>query len=141
MPSVGYSVGRDITIVITLPGGQPLRLGKVTSFTAKQDTTEDRKKLLDGTTDTLRFFDGWSGSIKMERSGPSLDDYFGQLEANYFAGDDEQPATMRVLIQEPNGSISTYRFQRVILKFDDAGDWAADKSVSQSLSFTAARRI
>lgn len=93
MPQNGYSIGRDVTIAVILPDGTPLRLGKVTGFMAKQDTTDQRIKPLDGTTDNLRFYDGWSGNFKLERRGPELDNYFEQLERNYYAGADEPQAT------------------------------------------------
>ena len=137
----GYSIGRDITLVVLLPDGTPLRLGRVTSWSAKQETTDQRIKPLDGVTDHLRYFDGWSFSFKMERRGPEVDAYFAQLEANFYAGLDEPPATLQQTIVEPSGAVSQWRFERVLLKFDDPGDWAADKSVSQSVSGMAARRI
>ncbi len=141
MPQQGYSIGRDVTLAVILPGGAALRLGKVTKFTAKQDTTDQRIKPLDGSTDNLRFYDGWSGSFMLERRGPEMDNYFEQLERNYHAGADEPPATMQETIVEPDGSVSQFRFERVLLKFDDPGEWSADKSVSQSVSFMAGRRI
>lgn len=141
MPLQGYSVGRDITLVVILPGGLALQLGIVTSWNAKQETTDQRVKRIDGNTDHLRFFDGWSGSFKMERDGPAIDQYFADLEANFFAGDDEPPATIVQTISEPDGSVSEFRFERVLLRYDDAGEWGSDKSVSQALSFMAARRI
>ena len=141
MPQNGYSIGRDVTIAVILPDGTPLRLGKVTGFMAKQDTTDQRIKPLDGTTDNLRFYDGWSGNFKLERRGPELDNYFEQLERNYYAGADEPQATMQQTIVEPGGGVSQFRYERVLLKFDDPGEWSADKSVNQAVSFMAGRHI
>lgn len=141
MSQQGYSVGRDVTVVAILPDGTTLRFGIVTGFDAKQDTTDQRIKRITGDNDHLRFYDGWSGSFKAERRGPELDTYFASLEANFYAGIDEPPCTIQQTIQEPDGSISQYRFERVLLKYDDPGSWAGDKSVSQSVSFMAARRI
>jgi hypothetical protein len=141
MPQQGYSIGRDVTLAVILPDGTALRLNKVTGFTAKQDTSEQKITPLDGTSDHLRFYQGWSGSFKLERRGPELDNYFALLEANYHAGLDEPPASIQQTIVEPNGAVSQFRFERVLLKFDDPGDWSADKSVNQGVSFMAARRI
>jgi hypothetical protein len=140
MSQNGYSIGRDVTIVVILPDGSTLNLGKVTKWTAKQDSTDQKIKGLDGITDHLRFYEGWSGSFEMERLGPDLDQYFARLEANYYAGTDEPPATLQQTIVEPSGQVSQYRFERVLMKYDDAGDWAGDKSVTQKVSFLATRR-
>lgn len=141
MPQQGFSIGRDCTLAVILPDGTPLRLGKVTGFSSKQDTTDQRIKSLDGTTDNLRFYDGWSGNFRLERRGPELDNYFEQLERNYHAGLDEPPASIQQTVVEPGGAVSQYRYERVLLKFDDPGEWSADKSVNQAVSFMAGRRI
>lgn len=141
MPMNGYSVGRDVTLIVTLPTGATLNLGKVTKFSSKQDSTNQKIKGLDGVTDNLRFFDGWSGSFEIERRGPELDVYFSDLESNFYAGNDEPPATMQETIVEPSGAVSQFRFEKVLLAYDDAGDAAGDKSISQKVTFMASRRI
>jgi len=91
MPIQGYSVGRDYTLVIQTSTGA-LQPNKITAFKSKQDVTDVRVKRLDGITDHVRFFDGWSGSFDIERQDATLDNYFAQLEANYYAGINESPA-------------------------------------------------
>lgn len=141
MPQQGYSIGRDVTVAVILSNGTALRLGKVLSFDAKQVTSEEEIVGLDGVVDHLRFYKGWTGSIKMERRSPDLDNYFATLEANYWAGVGEDTITIQQTISEPNGSVSQWRYERVLLKYDDPATWEADKSVTQSLSFVAAKRI
>jgi hypothetical protein len=141
MPMNGYSVGRDVTLVLTLPTGATLPMGKVTKFSSKQDTTNQKIKGLDGITDNLRFFDGWTGSFELERRGPEIDRYFSDAESAFYAGNDEATATLHQTITEPNGSVSQFRFERVLLSYDDAGDAAGDKSISQKVGFVASRRI
>lgn len=141
MPMNGYSIGRDVTITITLPDGTALDLGKITKFTSKQETDTQKIKGLDGRTDQLRFFAGWTGSFEAERRGPEVDQYFADLEANYYAGGDEPPATITETILEPSGAVSQFRYERVVLMYDDAGDKQGDKSVSTKLSFFAQRRV
>lgn len=140
MPVNQYSVGKDVTLSIITPGGV-LNLLKVTGFRAKQDTIEQKIKPLDGITDYLRFFDAWSGSFSLERTDSTLDDYFAALEANFYAGLTEGPVSITETVQEISGAISQYRFTRVLLKYDDAGDFAGDKSVTQTMSFVAGRRL
>jgi len=141
MSQNGYSLGRDVTLTIILPDGSSLGLGKVTGFDSKQDTTDQKIKGIDGITDHLRFYEGWSGSFEMERRGPEVDAYFAKLEANFHAGADEPPATLQQTIVEPNGQVSQYRYERVLLKYDDAGKWGGDKSVHQKITFVASRRL
>ena len=141
MPQQGYSIGRDITLALILPDGSSLRLGKITKFNAKPDLSGQKIKGIDGQTDHLRFYEGWTGSFDIERRGGDLDAYFAAAERNYYAGADEPPATLQQTVNEPNGQVSQFRFERVLLKYDDAGDWQGDKSVSQKVSFEASRRI
>jgi hypothetical protein len=140
MPLNGYTVGRDLSLDIVGPTG-PIRFNQITEFKAKPDITDQKIKGLDGITRHLRFPDGWSGSFSIERQDSALDDYWAQLEANYYAGINEQSLTITETITEVNGSVSQYRFQEVLLKLDDAGDYKGDASVKQMLSFVAARRI
>ncbi|MBB5508156.1 hypothetical protein [Paraburkholderia atlantica] len=139
MPMNGYSVGRDITLVIQTPSG-PLSLNKITKFTAKQESTEVRVKRLDGITDRLRFFDGWSGGFEIERQDSVVDDYFAQLEANYYAGINEQPCQIYETHTEPNGMTTQYRHDGVLLTLDNAGEWMGDSTVKISLKWTGSRR-
>lgn len=140
MPVNGYSVGRDVTLVITTPVGT-LRVNQITGFQSKPDMTDQKIKRIDGVTDHVRFPDGWSGSFDVERQDDTLDSYFAQVEDNYYAGQNELPCQITETIQEANGKTSQYRYTGVLLKLDDAGSWAGDKSVKQKLSFVASRRL
>lgn len=140
MPINGYSVGRDFTMVIQTATG-PLQLNKITSFKSKQDVTDVRVKRLDGITDHVRFFDGWSGSFDIERQDANVDRFFAQLEANYYAGINEQPAQVYETIQEANGAVSQYRYDGVLMTLADGGNRAGDATVKQSINFVASRRV
>ncbi|MDE3022874.1 MAG: hypothetical protein KGI54_13630 [Pseudomonadota bacterium] len=140
MPLNNFSVGRDISLDIIGPQG-PLRFNLITNFTSKQDATEQKVKGLDGIMRPLRFFDGWTGSFSLERMDSTVDDYFSQLEANYYAGLNENPVTITETIQEPTGGVSQYRFMGVLLSLHDDGAWSADATVKQTLGFMASRRV
>ena len=140
MPMNGFSVGRDVSLSIVTAAG-PLRLSLITGFSAKPNTAETRVKGLDGITRYLRFPDGWAGSFDVERQDSTVDDYFAQLEANYFAGINEQPATITETITEPSGAVTQYRYIGVLLKLDDAGTYQGDATVKQKLSFVANRKL
>ena len=140
MPVNGFSVGRDISLDITGPQG-PLRFNLVTKFNSKQSSKEQMVNGLDGITRPVRFFDGWTGSFDLERQDATIDDYFCQLEANYYAGLNEASVTITETKTEVSGAVTQYRYMGVLLKLDDAGDWAGDATVKQKLSFVASRKL
>ena len=70
-----------------------------------------------------------------------LDRYIAQQEATYYAGGNELPSSIDETITEPDGSISQYRYTGVMIQLTDAGDKAGDKTINQSLSFAASRRL
>jgi hypothetical protein len=140
MPLNNYSIGRDISLnIIGLNG--PLNFAQVVGFQSKPDTTDQKIKGLDGVTRHLRFPDGWTGSLDLERQDSTLDDYWTQVENNYYAGLNELPISITETIREVSGSISQYRYVDVLLTIDDAGSFKGDKSVSQKVKFVAARRL
>jgi len=140
MPLNSYSVGRDLSLDITGPNG-PLSFSQITGFSSKPDISDQKIKGMDGITRHLRFPDGWSGSFDLERQNSVLDDYWADLEANYYAGRNELPVTITETIQEVNGSISQYRYLQVLLTIEDAGSYKGDASVHQKMRFVAARRV
>lgn len=139
MPLNSFSVGRDVTLTIVTASG-PLNLNLITGFQSSPEMGEVKVKGLDGITRHARFFDGWRGRFNVERADSTVDDYFAQLEANYYAGVNEQPAQITETITEVSGAVSQFRYLNVLLKLDDAGNWAGDQTVKQTISFVAAQR-
>jgi len=140
MPLNGFSVGRDITLSINTDQGVK-RFSLITGFSSKPQSTDQRLKGIDGITRHLVFPEGWQGTFNLERQDNTLDDYWATIEENYYSGLSLGEASITETITEVDGSISQYRYQGVIFKLNDAGDWKGDKSVSQSLDFLASRRI
>lgn len=140
MPVNNFNVGKDVSLDIIGPNG-PIRFNLITAFDAKQDTSEVKVKGLDGITRPVVFYDGWSGSFSAERQDSTMDDYFAQLESQYYAGVNQSSLTIMETITEVSGAVSQYRYIGVILKYDDAGSWSGDATVKQKFSFMASRRI
>lgn len=140
MPINGFSVGRDTSLDIISPNG-PLDFGLVTNFHSKQEAIEKMVKGIDGISRPVRFYNGWTGTIDLERRGPDVDIYFALSEQNYYDGVDEGSCTITETMQEPDGSISQFRYIGVLLKYDDAGARTGDNTIQQKLSFMASRRI
>lgn len=140
MPVNNFSVGRDISLTIVTAAGV-LAFDLLTDFQSKQETTKKRIKGLDGKTRFVRFFDGWTGNLKIQRRNRVVDDYFSQLEAAYYAGVNEKACSITDIKTEPDGGLSQYRYYGVLLDLDDAGKWSGDDTVDQAISFVAERRI
>ena len=140
MPLNNFSVGHDLQLTV-VTGSGPLVLNLVTEFQSKQDVTKVKSKGMDGITRNVNFPDGWSGSIMLDRRNSTIDDYFAQLEADYFNGIQHSSVNLTQTITEVNGSVSQYRYTKVVFDFEDAGSWAGDKLVKQKLGFVAEKRI
>ena len=140
MPVNSFSVGRDVTLTIVTSSG-PLNLNLITGFGASPEMAEVKIKGLDGITRHARFYDGWRGKFDIERGDSTVDDYFAQLEANYYAGINEQAATITETITEVSGAVTQYRYLGVLFKLDDAGEWRGDATVKQELSFVSRQRL
>jgi hypothetical protein len=116
-------------------------LNLITGFNAKQLTSTESPKGLDGLVRHVRFFNGWSGSFTLDRRDSTLDDYFSLLESNYWGGANEGSASITETIQESAGNVTQWLYTGVLLMYDDAGDYRGDSTVKQSMSFLASQRI
>jgi hypothetical protein len=142
MPMNGQTVGRDVSVdLMTSRGLLAVPAQAITDFAAQPSTTNTASKGLDGITRYGVFPDGWTGVLSIDRMGSQVDDYWAQLEADYYAGVNILPGTITETIQEPNGGISQYRYTGVMFDYKDAGTKTANQLVKLKLNFMAARRI
>lgn len=139
MPANDFNVGRDISLAIVGPTGD-LDVSLVTGWMNRQDTNDVRVKGLDGIVRHLIIPDGWSGTLEIERQNPVLDAYFSQFEEDFYGGVNQQTLTITETIEEPDGSVSQYRFEGVQLKLEDAGEWRGDTSVKARVAMLASRK-
>ncbi len=140
MPINNYSVGKDISYTVVTSAGT-LTLNGKTDYSIKPMFTDLPHKGLNGLHIHGYEPDGWQIDMKFDRTDPEIDNYFAQREADYYAGVNQQGGTLLENIVEKDGSISTYRYTDVVLKFDSAGDWRADSLIPISVSAMASRRI
>jgi hypothetical protein len=139
MPVNNFSVGTDVSLNINTPSG-PLNV-QVTDFTADPVFNELKSKPLSGVPIFGYIPDGWKGMFRLDRNGPNVDNFFAAAEAAYYAGQNLPAGSILQTIREADGSITQWRYTGVVLKFDKAGDWNADKKVEQEIGFMAGRRI
>ncbi len=140
MPQSGYNLGRDYAIDINTSYGV-IRIPQIISFDAKPNIKRINITKLSGETDELLIPDNWNITIVAARQGPVLDDFWAQYEADYYAGNAQSTGTITETVNEPDGSISIWRYQTVQYHLSDPGAKSGDKEVSQTLTCTARRRI
>ena len=141
MPQSGLNIGADARFDVHTASG-PLTLPTLLNFKSKKLNQKMTVKPLNGLPIHLNFQEnGWEGSFDVSRADSTLDDYFVAYEAAYYAGKSQPTGTIQQTVSEVDGSVSVYQYQGVVLYFDDAGDYEAEKNVIQKVSFGAATRI
>jgi hypothetical protein len=142
MPMNSQTVGRDVSLdLFTSKGILAISASAITKFDTTPVTTNTTSKGLDGVTRYGVFPDGWKGSIEVDRMNGNLDAYWAQIESDFYNGANTLPGTITETIQEPDGSISQFRYTGVMFDFKDAGTKVANQLVKQKLDFMAARRL
>lgn len=141
MPVGGQTVGRDISlVVVTSRGTLNIPPAAITGFSSAPNNGVDKRKGFDGKTRTLISPGDWQGSLDIDRFNSAIEDYWAQIEADYYAGLDTAYGTIQETIQEPNGSITQYRYEDMALDLKDLGSKTADQAVTIKLDFHASRR-
>jgi hypothetical protein len=142
MPVNGYSVGRDVTVTISGPGGTTIVIpaSAVTAFDKRPGKREDYSRPLNSPPIPLYMPDGWRGTFSVDRQDPTLDTFQASQEANFWAGQNTLSGTILESITETNGSTSQYRYDDVMYWVDEPGAASADRKISQRVEWTAGRR-
>ena len=139
MPVGGFSIGRDVSIIINMPQG-PVKFSNLTGFKRQQISTSIESKGLNGVDKFAEIPSGWQGSIDIDREDNALDLAFAFLENLYYSGQNVPSSTISETTTEKNGSVTQFRYVGVAFKFDNPGDAAGDAKMSQTFSWKASRR-
>jgi len=140
MPQSGYSLGRDVALDIVTADGV-LRPSEIVSFNSKPKINKEEVTALNGNTDELLIPKGWEGEIEVARKDATLDSYWAAWEDNYYNGIDNGKSTITETITESDGTTTVWRYQGVQLSLTDAGKREGDKKITQTMNWTARRRI
>jgi len=134
-----FNTGRDLSVVMIGPFGR-VDLPNIISFTSRQETAMIKVDRLDGIQLLAELPKGWSGTIEMERGLPSVDIFFALMEGAWLDTGTYTVSTLFQYVRETSGSQSTFAYDNVGLKLDDAGDYKPDAAVRQRISWSANRR-
>lgn len=140
MPTNTFNLGKDCSLVVIAPTGQRIDLSIVMDFDAKQQVHQIRIDPLNGPPQGVDVPRGWNGTFGIERATSAADDLFSTLEQGFWAGGVLGNGQIFQYVQEVNGSTSTYQFDGVAMHLSEAGNYKADNSVKQTISFFASTR-
>lgn len=135
MTAFGQSYGRDIRLDINLPNGGVLTLPEITDVDIKPTNHTDSFIRLDGRPIHNVIPQGGNGTINLKRVNATLEDFQAAFEANYYAGAAQLKGTITETINNPDGSVSQYQLQGVVLIVEDLGSWKGETAVSQQIKF------
>jgi hypothetical protein len=139
-----FNIGRDGATLNIVANGSPLKPTILTNFESSQESTNLKSRPLNGPPIFQEVPDGWKGSFDVDRGDSTLDDYFAQFEAGFYAGEDVTVISILHTIAAPAvgavGALSQYLYSGVVLKLENAGSYKGDAKVEQKVSFMASTR-
>lgn len=141
MPANGLNIGKDQVLDVVTQSRGVLRLAIRTGFDSKQMTQSINHEGADGRNRFAELPSGWEGSFDFDRASSALDDYFAQVEDDYYTGAPGDVITITETISEVSGAVTKYVYTGVALKFDSAGTKGGNKLIPQKVTFRAARRL
>ena len=134
-----FNVGRDLTMVLVGQFGR-VDVPNLTAFNSRQETASIRSDRLDGIQLLAELPKGWSGTIDGDRGNRVIDDFFASTEAAWITSCIYNVSVMYVYLLEPGGALSTWIYDNVALRLDDAGNYRGDAVVTQRIMWRANRR-
>ena len=140
MPANNFTIGKDLALVVVGPSGV-LELNNVTSYKSTRNSTDLTSKGIDGLTRHANLPDSYTIAINLDRTDATLDRFFARLEADYFAGVNIKSGTVLETITEKDGSITQFRYEECVLKYEGGGEYKGDSFVSTTLTIMATRKI
>ena len=142
MSSFGtFNTGHDVAIEITDASGANLEIPIKTGWDKKQITESVRSRPLNGPSINEEDPLGWEGSVDIDRSNATVDNWIASREAAFYAGQTVRQFTILETIQEVGGGYTQWRYTGCACKLSDAGKAERGKTVVMKLDWTAGRRI
>lgn len=134
------NTGHDLAVTVVGPEGTAVTLTNVMQFDSRQETADITRVRLDNSVLVADLPKLWTGTITFERGNLDVDDAVNTIEENWFAGQDYILGTVTISVANTQEH-STITFYDASIRFEDAGSWKGDDTVTCRLSFRAGRRI
>lgn len=142
MPANGHTLGSDCTIDVFDPlTNQLLTLVGKTGFEPRQMSDASMRRRLDGSVHPIVIPGGWEGTIALDRTDDEVDRWMSAMEDLYYEGRQVPAGSITETITNPSGSVSQYRYDEVMFRYDNAGRRSGEAVVEISLAWQAGRRI
>lgn len=85
--------------------------------------------------------DGFKIDFSITRTGPAIENFMVQASANFRAGAVQKPGFLQQTINNPDGSISRYQYQKMVIFLTDHGNISRDAVVKLALEGYASRKV
>lgn len=85
--------------------------------------------------------DGFKIDFTITRTGSELEDFMVAAEANFNAGKVQKPGFLQQSVVNPDGSISRYQYQDMVIFLTDHGNIDRDKATTMSLEGYASEKV
>lgn len=139
MPATGFNIGRDLTLDIFSLSQGLLRFKIITQADFEPEYEELKSKALDGVNRFAYLPAGHKMKFEFDRGDATADNYFAQAEDDYFNGVPQDVISITETIQNPDTSISQFRYIGVALKLSKAGMFKGESIVTQTIDAMASR--
>lgn len=137
-----FTIGPNCSVAI-FNGGSEVDIGLITQINFDYKTRIEKRmvNLMSGFTFEIPFLQGWQGSLSIQRTNSKLDKYWDTVENNYRAGLPFPSLNIIATIRETDLSTTRFTFQGSCLYLDDAGRFANEELVTQTLTFSSPKRL
>ena len=85
--------------------------------------------------------DGYAINFQITRTGSALEDFMVAAAAKFRAGSIVKSGYLQQTIANPDGSISRYQYQNMVIFLTDHGNISRDKTVTLRLEGMASRKV
>jgi hypothetical protein len=137
-----FNIGRDgltLSVFDALLG--QVDFDGLTGFTAKPRYKKLESEGSDGVTRFRDVPNGHEGTFEIDRQDASVESYFAQKEANFFALLPPAQSVITQVVNELDGSVTTWQYMNVELALENAGDWKSLEKVALQVSWRASKKI
>jgi hypothetical protein len=136
-----FNIGRNASLSIIV-NGAPINPALITGFSHKQKAGIATSRPINAQPQHMKIPEGWSGEIMFDRANSVLDTFFSGEEANFWAGGQQPTITILYSILDPSTNITNqFRFDGVVLTYEDGGEIKAEDKVPQKVHFEANQRV